>query len=353
MKEITKETFAQIDKSNMWDLITGFPDQIEDAAEISDSFEFTFPTEDTASIVLCGMGGSALIGDIVREYLEGELAIPFITIRGYSLPAFVNTHTLVFISSFSGDTDETLELYEKTKKRTSKIICITSGGELETRAVKNGIPVLKVPDRRPPTALGYMLVFLLRSLTHCNLIRDQEEDIEESILLLRKKLAVYKNYSDTGTNPPLALAHNLLGMTPIIYGSHGGIEAAAFRWKAQFNENSKIIAYHNTFPELCHNEYQGWYTDAKLTKPFYLIYLRDPGETDRIKQQVHIVRTELAKHLSGQKEYRAEGRSFLARLLYLIYLGDFTSYYLAILRDTDPTTISAIKELKNKMKKGL
>ncbi|MCL5019548.1 MAG: bifunctional phosphoglucose/phosphomannose isomerase [Patescibacteria group bacterium] len=353
MKQIDRALIQAVDLKNMWNLLTGFPHQFEEALELFLKFDFTIPLDDLQNIVLCGMGGSALGGDIVLACLRDELAYPFLVVRGYTLPSFINNKTLVIISSYSGNTTETLATYESAKKRTSKLLCLTSGGELQIRAQRDKIPVLIVPNGRPPrTALGYLIVFLLQSFKRLGIINDKWEDVEETALILKQMLAHYERFDDRGQNQALSLAYELSGKIPVIYGSESTFESVAFRWKTQLTENSKIVAYHNCFPELCHNEYQGWDAGDLLTKLFYLIYLRDAADDDRTKRQIHIVSTTLASRVGGYKEIWSKGKSLLARIMSLIYLGDFTSYYLSILRNVDPTAIPAITELKAKMTAG-
>ena len=226
---VTRETIKKFDTENMWELITQFPRQLEDALSRALAFGYSLHNDSIVSVALCGMGGSALAGDFARGILEDELPVPLLTVRGYALPKFVDKNTLVIISSFSGNTEETLETYESARKRNARIICMTSGGELEKRAGRDGIPVLAIPNGRPPrTALGYMIVYLLEILARARLIADKHEAVEETILLLRKRLPQYMDYASPGKNPPLGLAEKLKGKITVIYGCASFLESVAF-----------------------------------------------------------------------------------------------------------------------------
>lgn len=345
-----------LDPSNILQLTADFPIQCRTAYEIGEKFAQKGLVRKRAinNIVLTGLGGSAIGGDMLRVMVEEYGDIPMIVNRDYTLPGFVGKETLVICASCSGGTEETLSAYSQARARNAQIVCITSGGELAERANKDGIPVCFIPGGQPPrTETGFMFFPLLSLLAHLGLFsRSISDDIEETLQLLVELNKAYSMEVAVEKNVAKQLATQLDGRIPVIYGSQGYRGVVAIRWKCQFNENAKEHAFANVFPEQNHNEIQAWKKCRKQAPRWFLVYLRDPAETVTLPRIAR--RVEVMKKLAGRTpsyEAWAQGESLLAKMFSLFYLGDYVSIYAAFLNDIDPTNIDSISRLKVEMKK--
>lgn len=332
----------EIDRSDMLTILLNFPQQWEEAGRIGR--EFPSPHyKGIGNIVITGMGGSAIGGDILRLYLSSELELPIFVNRGYTLPRFVDDTTLVVAVSYSGNTEETLSVYKHAKKVGAKIVAVSSGGTLSELCRQDRFPVATIPPRLPPrTALGYLFLPTLITLQKLGLIKDKQDEIEETLLLLRRLSSEYASPE----NQPYKLALKLKGKIPIIYQEEA-LGAVGLRWKTQINENSKVLAYAVNFPEMNHNEIVGWEgSHIAPLSDFKPLVLRDKGESERIVRRIDITKSVIGGEF---EEIWSRGESLLARLFSLIYYGDFLSFYLAILTGVDPTPVKPIDTLKKEL----
>jgi glucose/mannose-6-phosphate isomerase len=346
----------QLDPSNILQLTADFPVQCRTAYEIGEKFALQGLSRKRPinNIVLSGLGGSAIGGDMIRILMEEYGDIPMIVNRDYALPGFVGKDTFVICASYSGGTEETLSAYNQARARNAQIVCVTSGGELAERANRDGVPVCTIPGGQPPrTATGYMFFPMLSLLSHLGLFsRSLTKDIEETMKLLADLNKEYSTDIPTENNPAKQLAIQLDGRIPVIYGSQGYRGVVALRWKCQFNENAKEHAFANVFPEQNHNEILAWKKCRKQAPRWFLVYLRDPSETStqpRIARRVEVMK-KLAGHTPSYEAW-AKGDSLMAKMFSLFYLGDYVSIYAAFLNDMDPTNIDSISKLKVEMKK--
>ncbi len=345
-----QEAIRKIDTSNMINHLIGFTQQCRDAVDLGKGFEDPWGDKGLQKIVIAGMGGSAIGGDILRSYLGNRIDLPIYVNRDYTLPGFVDKYTLLFVVSYSGNTEETLSSFEQGRKMGARIVTITSGGIIEDVALREDIPIIRIPKGLPPRAsLGYLFFPLLIVLERLGLIDEQDDAISETITLLRELGDSYRIEVDISANKAKDMAVNIYGKLPIIYGVHGYTDAAALRWKGQFNENSKTFASCNILPELDHNEVVGWKALSHLTKDFFVIFLRCKDDIDRLKMRIDITKSLISGDVSDVSEIWSEGNSRLARIFSLICLGDFTSYYLAILNNIDPTPVKVIDRLKKEL----
>jgi glucose/mannose-6-phosphate isomerase len=261
----------KIDSADMLGFIRNFPEQIEEAQRIAEGIEI----EDFKpyQIVIAGVGGSAIGGDILASWLFKRIDIPIFVNRAYKLPTFVGENTLIFAVSYSGNTEETLSLFEGGLKKGCKIVAITSGGKLESRAKEENVKLISIPKGKPPrAAVAYLFVPIVVVLKKLGIY---EPDAELSVTIenlkqLRERLVPEITTQD---NPAKQIALQLHGETPIIYGL-AIFNAIARRWQTQLNENAKVLAWHGTFPEMNHNEIEGWANDYN-PKRFTAILLRD------------------------------------------------------------------------------
>jgi len=319
-----------IDNSNMLKAIEDFPHQCRTALSLPKGMT-VFGKVD--KIIVAGMGGSAVGGDLLKLYLH-DLKIPIMTIRDYKLPNFVDENTLVFAVSYSGNTEETLSAFEDATKRKAKIVAITSGGRLSEEAKK----VIKIPrGLQPRAALGYLFFPVLGVLVNSGIAKENSGDVKEMLDIL-SNTGDFKSFGEK-------LAKQIGNRTPLIYASEQ-FSAVAYRWKTQFNENSKVAAFTHNFSELNHNEIVGYQTMSR--EKFITIFLRDNFDNDRIKK-----RMDITKEIISQKvdvvEIFTKGSSLLSRLFSALYYADFASYYLALQNKIDPTPVAVIENLKKKL----
>jgi glucose/mannose-6-phosphate isomerase len=331
--------------------ITKLPEQCEEAFRIGQGSPL--PSLGTIrQVVVLGIGGSAIGGSLLQAYTEGEFKVPFLVNRTYHIPAFVGPETLVIASSYSGNTEETLSAYAEAKGRGATLMAIASGGELERWAQADGIPFCRIPGGYSPrAALGYSFMPLLAILSRLGFVRERPEDVTEAVTVLSTLRDELYPERPTGGNPAKQLAERLHGKLPFIYGAAPWSGVAAYRWKGQMNENAKNLAHSNAFPELNHNKTVGWEAPESLTAQVEVVLLRDREDHPKVQKRFEVTSTIMRPHVSGITEVWSRGESALARLFSLIYMGDFTSYYLALLNGIDPTPVKVIDYLKGELAK--
>ncbi|MCX6144468.1 MAG: bifunctional phosphoglucose/phosphomannose isomerase [Ignavibacteriales bacterium] len=349
-----KMTFDKIRKSDPADMfrcVVDFPLQVEEALRIGAGASLSVASDSVRSIVLTGMGGSAIAGDLLRSYLAEELRIPFLVNRSYSLPGLVDRNSLVIVSSYSGNTEETIASYRDAIRRKAAVLCITTGGEAERLASKHGHSCIKVPPGlQPRAALGYSFFPLLLALSRMAFIRPRPADISETVAALKKKSQIYADLKSPENNA-LQMAKRLQGKLPVIYSASDRFDAVNVRWREQICENSKHLAFGHVLPEMNHNEIIGWKVDRELLKKIGVVMLRDVGTHPRVRVREEITKSIIRKKASVVLEAWSEGTSLLARTFSLVYTGDWVSYYLAILNNEDPTPVKVIDYLKGELAK--
>lgn len=348
---MTFEEIFAVDTSNMFRLLREFPKQSKEAVAIGTSAPLHLPKRGIENIVLTGLGGSAIGGDLLRGYLSAELRIPFIVNRDYSLPKFIGPRSLVIISSYSGNTEETIAAQKEAMKRKARIICISSDGTTERLARRAKSSYIKLPGGYPPrTALGYSFFPLLLLLARLRLITNKSAAIKETVTLLEAKSTEYGN-PDASANRALQLAEQLAGRIGIVYSASRTLDAVNIRWRSQIAENGKSLAFGHVLPEMNHNELVGWNTLTEQMREMQVIILRDKADHPRVQMRIDLTREILAEHTSRITEVWSEGSSLLARIFSLVYLGDWVSYYLGILHRQDPTPVRVIDYLKGELGK--
>jgi glucose/mannose-6-phosphate isomerase len=349
--KLALDNFQRIDPSGMYRWLVDFPAQVEEAVRIGTQTPFALNANEISALVLTGMGGSAIGGDLLRSYLLNELRVPFIINRSYGLPAFVDHTTLVIVSSYSGYTEETVAAYRDALRRKASVLCITTGGETEHLARKHGNLLIKIPSGlQPRAALGYSFFPLLIALTRTGFAKPRARDIQETVNLLKCKSPVYGDVKSR-ENLPLQLARRLYGKLPIIYSASNHFDAVNVRWRSQICENAKHLAFGHVLPEMNHNEIAGWKVDRALMKRMAAVFLRDRKTHARVRVREEITKGVIQKYASDVLEVWTEGKSLLARLFSLVYFGDWVSFYLAILNKEDPTPVKVIQDLKGELAK--
>jgi glucose/mannose-6-phosphate isomerase len=352
-----REDFTSIekkDKSGMLKLLVDFPLQCRRAKEIGTAFSIGRDYFSGCSqILFTGLGGSAIGADLIRSCLADEIRVPVFVNRNYTLPNFVSRETLVIASSYSGNTEETLSAYKDARAKGAKLIAITSGGELAKMARADGIPCVAIPEGLPPRcALGYSFFPSLVLLSKLGLVSDRGREIDGAIALM-EALRDEKVGPDVPerNNLAKALAKKLFGRFPVIYGGRDHIDSVVVRWRGQLAENSKALSSAHVFPEMNHNEIVGWENPAKLLKKFVVVCLRDKGDHPRTKKRMDITKRIIEKEGVEVLEVESIGDSVLERMFSLICIGDFLSFYLAILYGVDPTPVERVTYLKKELAK--
>jgi len=300
---------------------------------------------DVRGVVFCGMGGSAVAGDVLRSVFRDRLGVPVEVNRSPELPEHAGPHSLVVVSSYSGNTSETLGAFREATKRGCRAIVVTSGGTIADEADGAGVPVVRVPDGfQPRAALGWLAFTALGALEAAGLLPPLADDVAEAAGEIEARAAACGPDTPAGDNPAKLLATEIGERVPVVWGAEGIGAAAAARWKTQFNENGKVPAWWSSMSELDHNEVVGW------TEPFgsahTVIALRHEAEDPEIAVRFPLSLQIAADSGADTHEVWATGRSALARLLSLISLGDFTSAYVAIRKGVDPTPVDVIQRLK-------
>ncbi|MEM3700237.1 MAG: bifunctional phosphoglucose/phosphomannose isomerase [Candidatus Bathyarchaeia archaeon] len=343
----------KIDKSNMLSFCVDAPKHYEEAVKIArkSSIGYLKPQK----IIVAGMGGSAIGGELVKDWARDKALVPIEVEREYSLPAYADKNTLVFVVSYSGETEETLSVFLDAIRRGCMVVCVSSGGKLLEFAEKFGLPYIRIPSGMPPrTALPYLFMPLLISLEKIGLVSNVNTEVAEAIKVLEKVSSENMSEKPLSINFSKALALKVNGTVPVVYG-FGFYRAVAQRFKQQFNENSKIPAKWEILPELNHNEIVGWERAGKMAKNFSAFFLRDKDEPKEIRDRIEATK-ELMRKVCKEKvkifEVWSSGESMLAKMLSTICIGDFTSVYLALLRKVDPTPVKTIAMLKEKMKQS-
>ncbi|HCA42263.1 MAG TPA: bifunctional phosphoglucose/phosphomannose isomerase [Bacteroidetes bacterium] len=346
---MTELEIKTLDKGNMFDVLSNFSSQCEDALKIAEAVDLSgYDFTGIDNIVLNGLGGSAIGGDLVRGYLQYSLPVPMFINRNYSMPGFASDKTLSIISSYSGDTEETNAAFIDSLNKNCKIICITSGGKVESLAKENNLPVFKLPKGfQPRCAVGYSFFIVLKIIQKLKLAEINEKEISETIRIINDLSTVYSSQNEMNT--ALKIAESLKGKLPVIYSGIDVMDVVNYRWRGQICENAETLAFGNIYPEMNHNELVGWRINKDVMKNIVVIYLRDKDDNERIKLRMDITKeiykrySEKILEISGNSEYK------LARIFEMIYLGDWISFYLAILNNVDPSEIEPIHYLKKKL----
>jgi glucose/mannose-6-phosphate isomerase len=345
------ERARAIDKSDMLELCAKTPDFCRDAMKRAQSvkIDYQLPSE----IIIAGMGGSAIGGELLRHWLRYTSPVPIEVCRDYVLPAYADENSLVVSISYSGETEETLSAFVDAAKRGCMLVTITSGGHLKAFSQKLGIPQISIRSGLAPrAAIAYTFFPLVVLAEKLHAVKDVSEEIQETVSVLQKISEENKLEVPSTSNPAKNLASKIAGTIPIIYGFRQ-YQAVAQRLKCQFNENSKVPSKFEVFSELNHNEVVGWEAPKTLTEPFSTLFLRDPDEPPEIRNRIELTKEIVRPKVANILEIAAEGKLKLAKMLSTMYIGDFASIYLAVLRGVDPTPTKTIAHLKQGMKQRL
>lgn len=341
-----EEAASGLDPQSMIALVEAFPDHIAASARAAAGLDLPSAARPEA-VIVSGLGGSAIAGDLALAIAGARLEIPLLVLREYTLPAWVGPRTAVVASSYSGNTEETLGAYDQARRAGARIVCISSGGELSRRARADGFPLLPLPGGFPPrAALGHALMILLGALEALGVIPAQGGAVGETVEILAGVRDECGAGAPEGRNPARALARSLHGKIAAVYGSGGVMGACAYRWRSQIEENAKNLAFHHVLPEMNHNELVGWRFPESGLKGIGVVFLRDRGDHPQVQRRFELTRGVIGPAAGSLDEVWSRGESPLCRVLSTLYLGDFVSLYLAYLNRVDPTPVSVIEAFK-------
>ena len=305
--------------------------------------------EDIESVVVLGMGGSGIAGDLLLATAAPFMSVPVVVVKSYIPPAFVSDSTLVFAISFSGDTEETVEATSEAAMQGARVVVVSGGGELTRLAGSWGAPAIAVPNAaipQPRAGLGAMAIPPLVVLEEIGLFPGATEWIELAVAQLRRR----RDALLRPNNLAAELARRIGRTIPLFHGAGALGATAGARWRTQVNENAKCPAFTSVQPELCHNEICGWGQHGDATRQlFTLVNLRHDHEHPQLTRRFELVGDMVREVLAGIEEVRAEGEGELAQLLDLILVGDFTSLHMAAQEGIDPGPVPALDEIKARL----
>ena len=339
----------KIDKDNMYKSILDFSDNILDAVKLGDSIKFLNDYSSINKIIVAGMGGSAIGGDVTYALVNDEITIPYLVVRGYNIPTWVDSSTLVICSSYSGNTEETISILGKAQSKGAKVCAITTGGKIGKICEKYNYDKVIIPSgMQPRAALAFSFIPILYILCRLNIISTSiTSSLISSSKLIKENSKKYSIKNDD--NPVWVLAKKIYNKIPIIYADSDRLQTVAVRLKGQICENGKILAYHSVFPEMNHNEIVGWEKNSELFSNYFIIWLFDIDMNERNKFRQKIVKDMLKEIGVDQFKLEVSGDDFIDRFLLLIHYGDWLSYWCAILHKMDPSPVQNIEKLKNKL----
>jgi glucose/mannose-6-phosphate isomerase len=346
------QSFGKVDRSDLLGRVEAFAlDMAEGwAAARMAAPSFRKGGRFVSSVIVAGMGGSAISGEVVADAFRPAMAVPMLVVQDYALPAFARRETLVVVSSYSGSTEETLAMFEDAVKRGCRVVGVTSGGELKKRLRDEGLPCFPLPPGiQPRAAMPFLLPPVVEALARVELAAPAAA-MDEAIAAAAGVVRACRRERPTRSNRAKRMARALAGGTPVVF-AEGVLRAAALRWRTQFNENPKIIAREDAFPASNHNDINAWVKDARA-KHFRAVLLRDPGAHPRSARRAELTKKIALKGNAGAVlEYEASGKSALARAVSAIVMGDLVSVYLAIQLGVDPTPVDIITRLKAELAK--
>jgi glucose/mannose-6-phosphate isomerase len=347
---LSRDAIAELDPSGQLDDILNLPEQLRDALWRVESAGLQ-PQDSPGGLIVSGMGGSAIGGALARAVLGDRASRPIVVMRGYELPGWATPDTTVLCASYSGNTEETLAVYEAAGALGARRIVASTGGKLADAATSDGVPVVPIPGGfQPRAAVGYSLVIALEvaALSGCGERLHAEIDVAAA-----HAEALVEQWGPDSPEDSLSksLARGLHGTIIQIVGASGLTSQIAYRWKTQINENAKAPAFAGELPELDHNELEGWAGADDLGR-FSAVFLDDSDLHPRVRQRIELTRGLIARHAAATYRVETVGATATERLVSLLLLGDLVSLYLAVLRGVDPGPVVALERLKKMLAQG-
>jgi len=341
------EAVARVDPGGMRSIIASFPEQLSEG--MRRGLGLSADLGNATRVFLVGMGGSGIAGEVFAAWVADRSRIPIHPIHDYRLPSYARPGDLLIAVSYSGNTEETLAAAAGGLKLGCRLVAVTSGGTLATLARDAGAPLLEVPTGLPPRGAFGHLFGILPSIGAEWVYGDLRGELERATVHLRDLRDHLRPELPPKRNRAKLLATRLRGTTPIVYGAPP-FDAIAKRWQTQFNENAKMLAFASSFPEADHNELVGWTADSAARR-FTAVLLRDSEETPQMHHRLDVTASMFARHAKVE-QVRDDDDQLLGRMLGTLFLGDYVSLYLAVLRRVDPMPMDALVELKERLRRG-
>ncbi|MFH1440699.1 MAG: bifunctional phosphoglucose/phosphomannose isomerase [Candidatus Omnitrophota bacterium] len=348
---LTLNNITKVDRSGMLEFLLGFPSQCKAAYEIAKNLKIKRIKRKFEKIVFAGVGGSAMGADFIKSYLYLKSKFPVLVIKEYVLPEYVDSSTIVFILSYSGNTHEVLNAYKQARQKGAYIICVSSGGALDEYSRRDEVMFIKIPSGLlPRCAFGFLSIIPLCILSKLGIIKNVDKPVDEVIGFLEK-------LRDDSLSPRIGqkdniakyIAGKLYDKFVVIYSGSMHFDIIASRLRGELAENSKTLSSMHTFPEINHNEIMGWENPKKLLRNFVVLMLRDNSLDHRVAKSMELTRGIIKKEGVEVYDLWSQGNSLFSRMFSLIYIGDYISFYLAILYGVDPTPIGKIDYLKERL----
>lgn len=338
--------YKSYDSGDMFNVLKNYHNQVKEVVEKILEIDRT-KYSGVEKIIVTGLGGSAISGDVVYTLFQDQLTIPYVVNRNYNLPNFADNKTLVIACSYSGNTEETLSSFDEALNKGCKIVTISSGGKLKEKAIKNNLLHLEVPSGyQPRCAIGLMLTTLIKFFEEAGFIFFENDFYSNIISLLEKKSSEYS--SEDGE--PYNFALKLIGKFPIIHSTEL-LQSINVRFRSQLAENSKVLSYSGIIPELNHNEIIAWEKYDEKFLPAILIQMIDDNDHPRNKLRFDITKEILSEVKVEILRLQSNQSKFYLRIFDLIYFVDWVSFFLAVTRKVDPTPIKNINALKEALSK--
>jgi len=335
------------DPSGMLGLVAEFPAQVEEAWRISRDIEL--PWDAPAAVAVLGMGGSAIGGDLVKGIWADRLTVPIEVIRGYDLPAWVDSDTLVIASSKSGGTEETISALTAALERRCPVVVVTTGGALKQVAEQAGLPLATFPAQGTPrSSVGYSTGLLAGILERAGVLRLDQTEVAEGVAAARQMAARCEPGVPTADNPAKQLAWSLVDRYPIVTAS-GHLAPVARRWKAQLNENGKATAAFEELPEATHNTVVGFEQPESLRDHLYVVFLSGADDHRRNALRARLIGDLLETGQISHQLIEAPGEGKLGQALSAITFGDYVSVYVAFTYAVDPSPVAVIDHIKEQL----
>lgn len=343
MSDLTREAVAAVDSRSMLEDVLDQPSQVEDAMWRAESA--AIPVVDApGGLLVCGMGGSAIGGDLARACIDDRARRPLRVVRDYAPDSGAAAGAMVLLASYSGDTEETLACYHAAGEAGVPRVALTTGGALAAAARADGVPVIGVPaGLEPRAAVVYMTVGALACAAGCGAAPRLDRELDAAGRLLETLVQEWGPDGEPRTEPK-QIARGLRGRLPVIYGG-GAMAFVARRWKTQLNENAKVPAFFSSLPEADHNEICGLAAAGEVA-PLGVVLLRDPTHHEPLARRVGLTAKLASAAGAGGDSVGARGETATERVMSLVLCGDLVSIYLATLLEVDPTPVAAIEELK-------
>ena len=343
---LDNDSIDAVDGEGMLGDILAQPLQLGDALWRAQSAGIR-PRDLPGGLVVCGMGGSAIGGDLAIAALGDRATRPITVIRGYALESWIPPATLVLCSSYSGETEETLACFEAAGAAGAQRVVLTTGGTLARLAREEGVPVIGVPaGMQPRAAVVYMTMGTLECAALCGAAPALHAEVDTATALLEQ---LVEEWGPGAEEDSLSkqVARGLHETIPVVHGAASTV-AVGRRWSTQINENANSAAFWSELPEANHNQICGW-EHGRSMAPFSGVFLGDPDQHPRVKQRIELMAAEVERTGAPVIQVDARGESRLERVLSLVLLGDIVSVYLAVLAGIDPTPVEALERFKQQL----